>query len=61
MSSDSTVASKQARLLAQKQRRLECHRQGVAVSLLLETGFARALCSMRARTPSAAGQACLVP
>ena len=48
MSSDSTVASKQARLLAQKQRRLECHRQGVAVSLLLETGFARALSTSRA-------------
>ena len=41
-------ASKQARLLAQKQRRLECHRQGVAVSLLLETGFARALSTSRA-------------
>ena len=48
MSGDSTVASKQARLLAQKQRRLECHRQGVAVSLLLETGFARALSTSRA-------------
>ena len=46
--SDSIVASKQARLLAQKQRRLECHRQGVAVSLLLETGFARALSTSRA-------------
>ena len=48
LASDSTVASKQARLLAQKQRRLECHRQGVAVSLLLETGFARVLSTSRA-------------